>query len=70
MLLQALAATGKQGGTLKELKHLVQKREDACMQATSDTRISKLIGSSCTIQQELNKASPVVLNPLHSALLT
>ena len=47
---------GEKGGTVKELKDLVAKREDACMATTKDRRISKLKGSNCTVRQELTKA--------------
>ena len=54
-MLQALAAKGKQGGTEKELRELVQKREAACMETNTDTTITRLVGANKTVQQELNK---------------
>ena len=55
-MLQALAASGRQGGTVQELRDFVAAREAACMEANTNTTITRLVGAGRTIQAELSQA--------------
>lgn len=55
-MFQALAASGRQGGTVQELRDFVAAREAACMEANTNTTITRLVGAGRTIQAELSQA--------------
>lgn len=65
-VLQAVAYFGKQGGTVQEAKDRVKKRQEECMEKTSDHTITGLVGSGRTIQDELNKVCLALLLGLPS----